>query len=226
MALGQKAGSQWCSIGGVESDPKTLIIGDTNLKDTARNPDLVSLREDDQLIAVWDGKLQHIRPFFEQRPHTYRFVENIVLLGYGMEDLSRTGLDGIQHEGTDKDVFMDEYINLISYIHDKYPDATVISSDPIPRQTSGYGNARLAYFASRFGKGNPRHHHINLAKCYYMHRSRLIKESKYQDDGILVKQDQAKVLINMVHEALDKIEGATTDVGRTPLTENGFVLKF
>jgi hypothetical protein len=142
-----KAGTQWVSKVGVANDPKTLIIGDSSMRPAAANPELAALQDAEQMVAIWDGKMEHVRPFFKLRPHTFRNVETIVLLGYGMEDLCTTDLHGVQQQGLSKEEFLQGYTALINHIHDVYPDAQIITSDPLPRRTAGFGNARVAYFS-------------------------------------------------------------------------------
>jgi hypothetical protein len=228
MSLGEKAGSQWCSKGGAPNDPRTLIIGDTTLKYVAQHPDLVSLGDTDQLMAVWGGETSHIQPFFEGRPHTYRNVENIVLLGYGMNDLCQTAPDGTQQPKSGKEKFLEDYVSMIDHIHDRFPEAIILSSDPIPRQTMGFGNARLSYFANHIAQRDPMHHHFSLAKYFQQHitKGRALKMDKYEVDGIQLKQDEVRVLIDAVHEALTMIKTATEDFHNSCLSDPRFKLKF
>jgi hypothetical protein len=227
MALGEKAGSQWCSKGGIDTDPKTLINGDTTFKHTAKNPHLVDQKGNGQLVAIWNGQLQHIESFFDQHhQHMYRNVENIILMAYGMEDLCRTAVDGTHQIGSDVARFLKDYGDLVNDIHEKFPAAIIITSDPLPRETAGFGNARASDVARRIAQCNPMHHHINLARAYYQHRSRQLRVDKYESDGIRINQDQVTVLIKTAHEALDKIKAATDDIKNALLFENGFILKF
>jgi hypothetical protein len=228
MALGGKAGTQWCSKDGVDNDPITLIIGDSTFRHAAKHPDLVGLHGGDQLIAIWDGRLEHVEPFFTLRPHTYRMVEKIVLLGYGTEDLCLTGLDGIQRPGSSKEQFLKDYIALVNHVHTEFPEAVILSSDPMPQRTTGFGNNRLAYFSSQIAKSNHKHHHLCFAKCFHTHKTtgRQVKKEKFESDGIQVKQDQVRILIDSVHEALAKIESALEDIKDIHLSSQGFSLKF
>jgi hypothetical protein len=228
MALGGKAGTQWCSKGGVDNDPITLIIGDSTFRHAAKHPDLVGLHESDQLIAIWGGRLEHVEPFFTLRPHTYRMVKRIVLLGYGMEDLCQTGLDGTQHPGSSKEQFLKDYVALVNHIHREFPEAVILSSDPMPRHTTGFGNNRLAYFSTRIAKSHDKHHHLCFAKRFHTHKTtgRQLKKEKFESDGIQVKQDQVRILIDSVHEALAKIESTPEDIKDIRLSVQGFSLKF
>jgi hypothetical protein len=221
-----KAGTQWVSKVGVANDPKTLIIGDSSMRPAAANSELAALHDDEQMVAIWDGKLEHVRPFFKLRPHTFRNVETIVLLGYGMEDLCTTDLHGVQQQGLSKEEFLMEYIALINHIHDVYPDAQIISSDPLPRRTEGFGNARMAYFSRTITPCFPSHHHISLAKSFFMRKNRALREEKYEADGIRVKEAQIKVLTNAVHETMAKIKQAPVGDGNNYLSEMGISIKF
>jgi len=143
-----------------------------------------------------------------------------------MEDLCTTDLHGVQQQGLSKEEFLQGYIALINHIHDVYPDAQIITSDPLPRRTAGFGNARVAYFSRSIRPCFPSHHHISLAKSFYMRKNRALREEKYEADGIRVKEAQIKVLTNAVHETMAKIKQAPVGVGNNYLSEMGFSIKF
>jgi hypothetical protein len=222
-----KAGERWMSVGGNSDDPRTLILGDCNLRPAAANPESFGIHPEDQVAAIWLGKLKEAKASFGfPRSHILKNITNIVFLGFGTNDLSHEGPGGIQIPGSTASKFLDEFRSLIDLLHSQYPNATIVTTDPIPRRTSGYCNAEIEYVRGKVSQCFDGHHHVNYARKYWWKTGRILKDNFFDAEGKNLKSEEIKTMIEAVYRALNLLRTEPGPAAKKKLGMIPFTFKF
>jgi hypothetical protein len=205
----ERVSGGWATRGGNPDQPQTVIIGDMNLKTASKDPTTFELKERDQVVSIWGGTLKEAQDFFgHPKPYTLRNVKNIVFLGYGTDMLCKEGpLGGPKWiPGTSIRELGDQFDAIIDDLHKTYPNAVVITSDPIPHQTTPthFANARIKCFSYNIAPRFEKHHHICLNRRYVNRKTNSLKKEFFNDDELIA--GEVKTLIKSTYEAIDIFE--------------------
>jgi hypothetical protein len=139
-----RAGDHWMSKGGNPDDPENVLLGDTNLKRAAANPEGFGIHQNDLVVSIWEGTMGDAEDYFSNtRIHTLRNTNNIVLLDYGANNLYSELLGGKKVAASPSMKFLQDYGEQIDLLHNNFPHAQILSSDPVPRHTSGFCNSAI-----------------------------------------------------------------------------------
>jgi hypothetical protein len=224
-------------IGGEMLDPKTIYIGDSNTKVAATNPTEFS-RPGETMVSIPGGTMKDVRDFLNEPGIrcTLRTATAFVLFGIGTNDLCRRG--GITPEGDPEQLpginghqLTGLYEDLVGLIHEGWPRATIVSFDPIPRKTDGFGNSWVSQCSNLIEKMTPKHVHVSYAERYFLKQMagrgrRDLRADCYESDGVHLRICELAKMFDAAHEAL-AIQGRYHSLEGRPLTPHkGFKAKF
>jgi hypothetical protein len=224
-------------IGGEMLDPKTIYIGDSNTKVAATNPTEFG-HPGEMLVAIPGATMKDVKDFLDEPGIrcTLRTARAFVLFGIGTNDLCRRG--GITPEGDPEQLpginghqLAGLYEDLIGLIHEGWPRATIVSFDPIPRKTDGFGNSWVSQCSNLIEKMTPKHVHVSYAERYFLKQMagrgrRDLRADCFQSDGVHLLTSEISKMFDAAHEALS-IQGRYHSLEGRPLTgHKGFKAKF
>jgi hypothetical protein len=203
-----------------------VFLGDTNLKRAAANPEGFGNHQNDLVVSIREGTLGDAEDYFSNtRIHTLRNTNNIVLLGYGADNLYSELLGGMKVAASPSMKFLQDYGVQIDLLHNNFPNAQILSSDPVPRRKSGFCNSAIDCFGSRIHPRFPAHHHLNFAKRYYLQRGRVVHKDLYDTAGQNLIDEEAKILIKNAYDALVLLKIEPTPPKNTYLGQKGFTVE-
>jgi hypothetical protein len=157
-------------IGGEMVDPKTIYICDSNAKVAATNP--TEFGKPGKMIASISGGTMKDAEDFLNEPgirRTLRTATAFVLFGIGTNNLCKQGgliPEGypIQLPGINGHQLASLFNDLLGLIHRGWPRATIVSFDPIPRKTNGFGNAWVHQCSDLIKKTTRKHVHVECGE--------------------------------------------------------------
>jgi hypothetical protein len=224
-------------IGGEMVDPITVYIGDSNAKIAATNPTEFG-HPGETLVSIPGGTMKDVRDFLNEPGirRTLRTAKAFVLFGIGTNDLCRRGdptPEGYPRQipGINGHQLVGLYQDLIGLIHEGWPRAKIVSFDPIPRKTDGFGNSWVSECSNLIEKMAPKHVHVGYAKRYFLKQMagrgrRDLRADCFQSDGVHLLTSEISKMFDAAHEAL-AIQGRYHSLEGRPLTPHkGFKAKF
>jgi hypothetical protein len=218
---------RWVSMGGKPEEPEGVILGDTNLKAAAKSSVEYGIHPNDSVVAIWDGTTKDAKTFFGfPRNHTLSHVSNIVLLGYGTNNLWKKDQGGIKVPACTPNKFLEEYGELLDQLHASFREALILSSDPMPCHTTGFANAAIDCFWRRTHQHFPKHHHLHFANHYWKQKGKTIFGDLFDAAGENLKAEEIKILIEAAYESLALLKIEPDPPKNTYLSKKGYILKF
>jgi hypothetical protein len=229
--------NKFVRIGGEMIDPKTIFIADSNAKIAAINPAGFAL-SGEMIVAIPGGTIKDAVDFLNEPGirRTFTTVEAFVLFGIGTNDLCRRG--GLTPEGHPEQIpginghqLASLFNDLLGLILQGWPHATIVSLDPIPRKTDGFGNSWVSQCSNRMRRITQKHTHVQYAERYFLKQMagrgrRDLRTDCFESDGIHLLTSELAKMFDAAHEAL-AIQGRYHSLEGRPLTPHkGFKAKF
>jgi hypothetical protein len=224
-------------IGREMLDPITIYICDSNAKIAATNPTEFG-KPGEMIASIPGGTIKDAEDFLNEPGirRTLRTATAFVLLGIGTNNLCKRG--GLTPEGYPKQIpsinghqLAGVYHNLIGLIHRGWPRTTIVSFDPIPRNTDGFSNAWVHQCSNLIKKTTRKHVHVEYAERYFLKQMagrgrRDLREDCFESDGLHLLTSELSKRFDTAHEALS-IQGRYHSLEGRPLTgHKGFKAKF
>ena len=226
----------WVNILGKTSNPRVVWIVDRIARKIVFNISDFGFGEDDQIVHFSRGTFSNVSAYLERRKPEYGSVTAIVFLFMGMDEIavdvpadqtdrgeeSRFHPLGPRQIPADADAaeVVARFSRLIGDALQLFPSASIFSTNPAPRRSSGFAVARATYVTKKLRKVGERHHHFSLLKNFHgkLYRTagnrpggRLpIREEFMEENGIELKKGALTGVIvkaRMVVNAVLKIKG-------------------
>jgi hypothetical protein len=224
-------------IGGKMVDPITIYIGDSNAKIAATNPTEFG-KPGEMIVSIPGGTMKDAEDFLNKPGirRTLRTATAFVLVGIGTNNLCRRGgltPEGcpIQLPGINGHQLASLYHDLIGLINGGWPHATIVSFDPIPRKTEGFGNAWVSQCSDLIKKRTHKHVHVEYAGRYFLKQMagrgrRDLRAECFESDGVHLLTSELSKMFDAAHEALSIQERYHSLEGRPLSGHKGFKAKF
>ena len=89
MSLLTRVNSTWVREAGEYSEPRFVFVTDNIAKELVNNMKDFGVEERDKLVSVCSGKFDDAEQYFREHKARFEGVEAVVVLWYGMEELSQ-----------------------------------------------------------------------------------------------------------------------------------------
>jgi hypothetical protein len=226
----------WADTAGETTDPRTFILGDSNLRPIIRDPGEY-LYEGDMVMSIPGGKVTDIQKVIDCPGicETLANIKNFVILGLGTNDVCLKGkkVAGITQQvpGIYGHKLKDIMEELIRAIQGKFPGVAVITFDAIPRKSTGFANAWMKVYADRIKRQNGGHSHVSMMARYTLPRRGgkgpiEINKDRFESDGVHLHSIEVGHLTAAMHDALAVRQNYDKFEKRRLTLVRGFSMKF
>ena len=222
---------QWVTIAGEVSNPRFVWIFDRVGLQLARDSEGYGFDSRDQIAVFSVGTFSNVRAFLDLRQFENRNVKSFIFMMLGQDELAYDAppsgfneiVEGWFHHkgprqvmtGKDNSSIMESYEALVDLALDRFPKATLFTTEPAMRR-SGFGFAvKLALRVGRLQRRDKERHHHMLVGCHLYGRRRgkktglgdggllPIKEDFFEDNGVMLKKTAFLEILRRVRSAID-----------------------
>ena len=218
--------NSWVNISGQLLSPKRVFITDSMSKNAISSLTEIGVNDTDAFVQIMKGDFETADAFLHSKTSEYAEVETFIFLWYGGDEIAEAAPPPGSCPPVVEQYFLKEgprimprlsvsetvakYTASIRLCLDTYPSATVVSTDPPPRRSTGFAMSRANFVASSLLQQDGRHRHLKLNRFFHgklKHGNHgeggryPIHESKFVD-GVVPTLESWAALIRRVYAAL------------------------
>ena len=171
----------WVNVLGKKSNPRYVWVVDRVARQVVFDINSFGFGEEDQILHFASGTFRNILSYLEERKADYGGVTAFVFVFVGMDDLAvdvpaaqddpeiRFHPLGPRQQASDVDVteVVRRYERLVEESLRLFPSASIFSTNPAPRRSSGFAVARAAHVTKEVKQQGARHHHFSLMRKFH-----------------------------------------------------------
>ena len=223
-----RVNDSWVNLVGELANPRYVFITDKIAKNLVPNFSSININARDLVVEVKKGTLDNVKAFFKLRKKDFTKVEAFVFLWVGMDDLALDdsslpspvsaavaeyfhpdGPNIFPHLSVSEVVT--KYHELVVAMATLFPTASIFSSDPAPRRSTGFAIYRADKVMKGIEKQFDAHHHIALNHKFHGRRrsnevdnsgGRLPLFDHLFDDGVFPKVESWVLIFERVYAAI------------------------
>ena len=232
-----RVNESWVNLTGEMASPRYVIITDKIARELIPNLAQSSVNDRDLVVELKQGTFENAEAFLRMKQNDLVHVEAFVFLWMGTEELCfddsslpppplPSTIEAYFHPDGPK-IFprlsaaevVAKYQELVLLTSSLFPSASVFSTDPAPRRSSGFAIARAKFVTRDMKQQNDRHHHISLIHKFHGRRAggqadkpggNLPLYDRHFIDGVFPKIETWSVLFDRAYAAIASIKNAAS----------------